>query len=51
MVITFIFSSSGIGNVPMLISGAGIIIIVGVVLEVIRQINAQLVMHDYKKFY
>ena len=51
MLITYMFSSSGIGNVPMLISGAGIIIIVGVVLELIRQVNAQLVMHDYKKFY
>lgn len=47
----FIFSSSGAGSVSLLISGAGIIIIVGVVLELIRQINAQLVMHDYKKFY
>ncbi|MEK7672507.1 MAG: preprotein translocase subunit SecY [Patescibacteria group bacterium] len=47
----FAFSSSGVGNVPLLISGAGIIIIVGVVLELIRQINTQLVMHDYKKFY
>jgi len=47
----FVFSSSGAGSVSLLISGAGIIIIVGVVLELIRQINAQLVMHDYKKFY
>jgi len=39
------------GSVPLLISGAGIIIIVGVVLELIRQTNAQLVMHDYQKFY
>lgn len=51
IVINFFFQSSGIGSVPLLISGAGIIIIVGVVLELIRQINAQLVMHDYKKFY
>ena len=51
MVVTLLFSTSGMGNVPMLISGASIIIIVGVVLELIRQINAQLVMHDYKKFY
>ncbi|NIA01767.1 MAG: preprotein translocase subunit SecY [Nitrospirae bacterium] len=49
--INFVFQTSGIGSVPLLISGAGIIIIVGVVLELIRQINAQLVMHDYKKFY
>jgi len=38
-------------NIPMLISGAGLLIIVGVVLEIVRQINAQLVMHDYDKMY
>jgi preprotein translocase subunit SecY len=47
----FAFQSTGAGSIGLLISGAGIIIIVGVVLELIRQINAQLVMHDYKKFY
>jgi len=51
MLIQFIFRSSGVGSIPLLISGAGIIIIVGVVLELIRQINSLLVMHDYKKFY
>lgn len=51
ILIQYIFSTSGVGSVPLLISGAGIIIIVGVVLELIRQINALLVMHDYKKFY
>jgi len=35
----------------MLISGSGLIIVVGVVLELIRQIDAQLVMHDYEKLY
>ncbi len=39
------------GSIPTLISGAGLIIIVGVVLELIRAINAQLVMHDYNKLY
>ncbi len=38
-------------NVPLLISGAGLIIIVGVVMEIVRQINAQLVMQDYEKLY
>ncbi|MBI4835757.1 MAG: preprotein translocase subunit SecY [Candidatus Abawacabacteria bacterium] len=38
-------------NVPLLISGAGLIIIVGVVLEIVRQINAQLMMQDYEKLY
>lgn len=42
---------TGVGSIPVLLSGAGMIIIVGVVLEIIRQINAQLVMHDYQKFY
>ena len=51
ILIQFAFQSTGIGSVPLLISGAVIIIIVGVVLELIRQVNAQLVMHDYKKFY
>ena len=51
ILLQFFFRSSGIGSVPLLISGAGIIIIVGVVLELIRQTNALLVMHDYKKFY
>ncbi len=51
LLIQLIFQSSSIGSIPLLISGAGIIIIVGVILELIRQINAQLVMHDYSKFY
>ncbi|MBN2307294.1 preprotein translocase subunit SecY [Candidatus Peregrinibacteria bacterium] len=35
----------------LIISGSGLIIVVGVVLELIRQIDAQLVMHDYDKLY
>lgn len=35
----------------LIISGAGLIIMVGVILELIRQIDAQLVMHDYDKLY
>lgn len=46
-----IFTSLAVGGMQLLISGAGMIIIVGVVLELIRQVNAQLVMHDYGKFY
>ena len=45
------FSSLALGSVPTIVSGAGLIIIAGVVLELIRQINAQLVMHDYNKLY
>lgn len=51
ILVQFIFKSMGTGSVPLLISGAGIIIIVGVVLDLIRQVNTQLAMHDYKKFY
>jgi len=51
MMLGSLFSSFGIGTVSLLISGAGMIIIIGVVLELMRQINAQLVMHDYSKFY
>ena len=36
-------------SVPILISGAGILIIVGVVLELKKQINAQLINLDYSK--
>jgi len=46
-----IFTNMQFGAVQMLLSGAGIIIVAGVVLELVRQINTQLVMHDYKKFY
>ncbi len=45
------FSPGSIGSLQTLLSGAGMIIIVGVVLDLIRQVNAQLIMHDYKKFY
>jgi len=50
-VIQSISGSLSLGSVASLISGAGLIIIVSVVLEIIRQINAQLVMHDYNKLY
>ncbi len=51
IVLQLVFMKTGVGSIPLLVSGAGIIIIVSVILEIIRQINAQLVMHDYKKFY
>lgn len=51
IILSSTFSQLNMGGVPLLISGAGMIIVVGVVLELIRQINAQLVMHDYSKFY
>ncbi len=36
-------------SVALFVSGAGIIIVVSVVLDLVRRINAQLVMHDYDK--
>ncbi|MCK5472256.1 preprotein translocase subunit SecY, partial [Candidatus Gracilibacteria bacterium] len=49
IVLTKFFSTQSFGSVPLLISGAGLIIVVGVILELIRQINTQLIMHDYDK--
>ncbi len=46
-----IMSQTSGGAVPILVSGAGLIIIVGVVLDLMRQISAQLAMHNYDKFY
>ncbi len=40
---------SSSGNISLFISGASMIIIVSVVLDIIRKINAQLVMQDYDK--
>lgn len=45
------FFPGSLGSLQSIMSGAGMIIVVGVVLDLIRQINAQLIMHDYKKFY
>ncbi len=36
-------------NADLLISGSGLIIIVGVVMDLIRQVNAQMLAHDYDK--
>ncbi len=45
----YVFKAASSGSVANLISGAGMIIIVGVVLDLVRQVNAQLIMHDYDK--
>ncbi len=50
ILIQIFFAGQSFGSVPLLISGAGLIIVVGVVLDLMRQINAQMVMHDYDKF-
>ncbi|MBU0667590.1 preprotein translocase subunit SecY [Patescibacteria group bacterium] len=51
LLLSMLFLSLNLGSVPLLIGGAGLIIVVGVVLELLRQINAQMVMHDYNKLY
>ena len=42
---------SGSGKIDFLISGAGLIIVVGVVLDLVRRIYTELKSYDYKKFY
>lgn len=42
---------SGAGNIDFLISGAGLIIVVGVILDLVRRIDTELKSYDYKKFY
>lgn len=44
------FQDLNLGTVQLLMSGSGIIIIVGVVLEMNRQINTQLMQEDYEKY-
>lgn len=51
LILSIAFVALNLGAVPMLLSGAGLIIVVGVVLELLRQVNAQMVMHDYNKLY
>ncbi len=40
---------STLSSQDLIISGSGLIIIVGVVMELVRQVNAQLIAHDYEK--
>lgn len=40
---------SNLTSQDLIISGSGLIIVVGVVMELIRQVNAQLLAHDYEK--
>jgi preprotein translocase subunit SecY len=45
-----ITGSSAASNAALVISGSGLIIVVGVVIETMRQIEAQLVMRNYEGF-
>lgn len=51
IVIQGAFQGIGTGSIPIIISGAGLIIVVGVVLDLLRQVNAQLLSHHYDRFY
>ena len=51
ILIQLFFQDIGTGSIPIIISGASLIIIVGVVSDLMRQINAQLLSHHYDKFY
>lgn len=46
-----LFPTSGSGNIDFLISGSGLIIVVGVILDIIRRIDTDMKSFDYKKFY
>lgn len=50
LTLRFVSDGSFGSTIPVLVSGAGLIIVVGVVLELVRQVNAQLMMQDYEKF-
>lgn len=45
-----LFQDLNLGTIQLLMSGGGIIIIVGVVLELTRQIDTQLMQEDYDKY-
>jgi preprotein translocase subunit SecY len=46
-----LFQGFNFGSVPIIISGASLIIIVGVVMDLIRRVNAQMITHHYDRFY
>lgn len=45
-----LFQDLNVGTVQLLMSGSSIIIIVGVVIELVRQINTQLMQENYDKY-
>lgn len=48
---TLALDISGSSNIDFLISGAGLIIVVGVILELVRRVDTEVKSYDYKKFY
>jgi preprotein translocase subunit SecY len=51
IIIQNVFQGASTGSIPIIISGASLIIIVGVVSDLIRRVNSQLLSHHYDKFY
>lgn len=51
IVLQMIFAQFSLGSMPMVVSGAGVIIVVGVVLDLVRRVNADLLTHHYERFY
>ena len=50
VIIPLVFTKQfGVSSSELLVSGSGLIIIVGVIMEIIRQVNAQMLAHDYDK--
>lgn len=45
-----VFQDLNLGTIQLLMSGGGIIIVVGVVLELVRTVNTQLMQEDYDKY-
>ena len=50
-ILSGLFAEFQMGSVPLLIGGAGLIIVTGVVLEIVRRINTGLILYDYDKLY
>lgn len=49
-IVPLLFTMGGnVSSSQLMVSGSGLIIIVGVVMELIRQVNAQMLAHDYEK--
>lgn len=44
------FQDLNLGTIQLLMSGGGIIIVVGVILELVRQVDTQLMQEDYDKY-
>jgi len=45
-----VFQDLNLGTIQLLMSGGGIIIIVGVIIELVRTVNTQLMQEDYDKY-